>query len=248
MPGGFNPNAAYQQIGTDTGQIIYLQGGTYFDINGNVINPLVTVPPSQLPTTTGAIPFGNGVSLTNDAVNLYWDNLAKALSIGGVVNQTTFPGTVASLSLGAASQGYTQHIITDITAAGQSVYVCNANDATNTTHYCQLSMNNSVAPNPANVFFVNPHATALYNSDAELDIAAAPGGSTPAAVINLCANGIVAQLVINPTNVTATVPFFPQQAVTGSAPAYVKGGMYFDTTLNKLRIGGATAWETVTSV
>lgn len=31
------------------------------------------------------------------------------------------------------------------------------------------------------------------------------------------------------------------------APTYVKGGMYFDTTLNKLRIGGATAWETVTS-
>ena len=41
---------------------------------------------------------------------------------------------------------------------------------------------------------------------------------------------------------------FPQQAVTASAPAYSKGAMYFDTTLNKLRIGGATAWETVTSV
>ena len=40
----------------------------------------------------------------------------------------------------------------------------------------------------------------------------------------------------------------PQQATTASAPAYVKGAMYFDTTLNKLRIGGATAWETVTSV
>lgn len=38
------------------------------------------------------------------------------------------------------------------------------------------------------------------------------------------------------------------QATTVGAPAYVKGGMYFDTTLNKLRIGGATAWETVTSV
>lgn len=35
---------------------------------------------------------------------------------------------------------------------------------------------------------------------------------------------------------------------TASAPAYVKGGIYFDTTLNKLRIGGATGWETVTSV
>jgi hypothetical protein len=42
--------------------------------------------------------------------------------------------------------------------------------------------------------------------------------------------------------------FFPVQATTAAAPAYVLGGMYFDTTLNKLRIGGATAWETVTSV
>lgn len=36
-------------------------------------------------------------------------------------------------------------------------------------------------------------------------------------------------------------------APTASAPAYKKGAMYFDTTLNKLRIGGATTWETVTS-
>lgn len=47
--------------------------------------------------------------------------------------------------------------------------------------------------------------------------------------------------------ISCSAVFFPQQATTASAPAYVKGGMYFDTTLNKLRIGGATAWETVTS-
>ena len=41
---------------------------------------------------------------------------------------------------------------------------------------------------------------------------------------------------------------FPQQATTASAPAYVKGAIYFDTTLNKLRVGGATAYETITSV
>jgi hypothetical protein len=40
---------------------------------------------------------------------------------------------------------------------------------------------------------------------------------------------------------------FPSQAPTTAAPAYVKGGIYFDTTLNKLRIGGASGWETVTS-
>lgn len=32
-----------------------------------------------------------------------------------------------------------------------------------------------------------------------------------------------------------------------SAPPYVKGNVYFDTTLNKLRVGGATSWETITS-
>jgi hypothetical protein len=32
------------------------------------------------------------------------------------------------------------------------------------------------------------------------------------------------------------------------AIADAKGGIYFDTTLNKLRVGGATAWETITSV
>jgi hypothetical protein len=37
----------------------------------------------------------------------------------------------------------------------------------------------------------------------------------------------------------------PQQAA--SAPTYIKGAIYFDTTLNKLRVGGATGWETITS-
>jgi hypothetical protein len=34
---------------------------------------------------------------------------------------------------------------------------------------------------------------------------------------------------------------------TASAPTYKKGSVYFDTTLNKLRVGGASAWETVSS-
>jgi hypothetical protein len=42
--------------------------------------------------------------------------------------------------------------------------------------------------------------------------------------------------------------FFPVQAPTASAPTYVKGAIYFDTTLNKLMVGGATGWETITSI
>jgi hypothetical protein len=33
-----------------------------------------------------------------------------------------------------------------------------------------------------------------------------------------------------------------------SAPPWFKGGIYFDSTLNKLRVGGAAGWETVTSI
>ncbi len=61
----------------------------------------------------------------------------------------------------------------------------------------------------------------------------------------------------NPSNVAMTFQYggnvsfsnliLPQQATTAAAPAYVKGAIYFDTTLNKLRVGGATAWETITS-
>jgi hypothetical protein len=54
--------------------------------------------------------------------------------------------------------------------------------------------------------------------------------------------------VAGSTTTTNSGVFFPIQAITTNAPPYVKGGMYFDTTLNKLRIGGATAWETITSV
>ena len=34
---------------------------------------------------------------------------------------------------------------------------------------------------------------------------------------------------------------------TANRPAYVKGLIYFDLTTNKLVIGGATAYETITS-
>ena len=41
--------------------------------------------------------------------------------------------------------------------------------------------------------------------------------------------------------------FFPFSAPTVSAPTYVEGGIYYDTTAHKLMVGGAAGWETVTS-
>lgn len=53
---------------------------------------------------------------------------------------------------------------------------------------------------------------------------------------------------INSGVVNAEGVIFPVARTTANAPAYVKGGLYFDLTLNKLRVGGASGWETVTSV
>lgn len=38
------------------------------------------------------------------------------------------------------------------------------------------------------------------------------------------------------------------QYTTATRPSYVKGAQFFDTTINKLVIGGATSWEVVTSI
>jgi hypothetical protein len=64
-------------------------------------------------------------------------------------------------------------------------------------------------------------------------------------------NGLANDFAIYTNTVRAAIwrfngTFLPVQLA--SAPAYEKGAIYFDTTLNKLRVGGATAWETITSV
>ena len=48
-------------------------------------------------------------------------------------------------------------------------------------------------------------------------------------------------------SITMTSLFYPVQYATTDRPTYVKGGVYFDITLNKLVVGGASTWETITS-
>jgi hypothetical protein len=73
------------------------------------------------------------------------------------------------------------------------------------------------------------------------------GTSTADSVI-LRTNNTAALTLDSSQNSTFAGWIKPRLATTAGAPAYVKGAIYFDTTLNKLCVGGATAWETVTSV
>ena len=57
-------------------------------------------------------------------------------------------------------------------------------------------------------------------------------------------NGTYLQTSIGGT--TTNNLFFPVQLST--PPTYIKGGIWFNTTDNKLYVGGATAWEKITSI
>jgi len=103
----------------------------------------------------------------------------------------------------------------------------------------------------------NANTTGANNTYIGMNTVGSANNNTNELVIGYGAIGIGSNsTVIGNSSTTATKVFgsftstgvmFTQQAATASAPAYVKGGIYFDTTLNKLRVGGATAWETITS-
>lgn len=87
----------------------------------------------------------------------------------------------------------------------------------------------------------NPQITANGDSDTGIYWALAND-------LRLVTGGVSALTLDGSQNATFAGTVKPQLATTAGAPAYVKGAIYFDTTLNKLRVGGAAAWETITSV
>ncbi len=195
-----------------SGQIPVLDAHLVTGITGSQVNGMLAV--SGTPSA-GAITFFNSASgVSSDPTNLYWDDPNNSFQVGSQVSQTNFPGTVASFTMGAASQGYTQMLLADPTAAGQACYVANANDSTNTTHYINICQNNSAGPAPANAYFTNAHAGVLYEVDSELDIGV--GLVTPSnAVINMYVGSNVAPAV----SITASgmVPAWSTTAVSGVA-------------------------------
>lgn len=101
-----------------------------------------------------------------------------------------------------------------------------------------LSFDNNVQALGSGRVYYNmaSHYMALFTNNAEKVRIASSGGVSIGNTTDPGAGGLRASGLI-----------YPQQATTAAAPAYVKGAIYFDTTLNKLRVGGATGWETITS-
>ena len=70
-------------------------------------------------------------------------------------------------------------------------------------------------------------------------------GRAGADILSLIAGGVEGLRITEVSGYTKTQL---QLIATANAPTYTEGAIYYDSTLHKLRIGGAAGWETVTSV
>lgn len=165
---------------------------------------------------------------------------ATALQTARNINGTSFNGTAditvtadagtltgATLAAGVTASSLTSvGTLTSLTVSGQILGKAGA------------------AGSPSLSFSGDPD-TGFYSFGANA-IGLAIGGVTYGAISAGAMNMFMPAAFASTLSVTNTISFGP--FTTGTEPAYVKGASYFNTTLNKLRIGGASAWETVTSV
>jgi hypothetical protein len=195
-----------------------------------------------------------------------WLNSAGTVLAGIASNGTLVFNDVDS-GLAAGANGI--RIIT--TTAGRGAGVQMGNAITGTSSVWQffakggiidfvigrngLRDNMILSGDQASVFFPGPNTGSSFAAGSYTLMASA---GTSASFVPIIARGASSQTAnlqewqnsgaTMLTRVGANGVYYPVQATTAGAPTYVLGGMYFDTTLNKLRIGGATGWETVTSV
>jgi hypothetical protein len=165
---------------------------------------------------------------------------SQAVNIGGVGNQ---------INVGASSGASTINIggttATGAITLGKSTGAQTVNIQTGSTGSGSTFIGGTTATGTITL----GRSTATQTTNIQAGITAS--GSTK--TLNIGTNGAAGSttnITIGATagTSTTTIQGYFKPTALASAPTYVKGAVYFDTTLNKLRVGGATTWETITSV
>ena len=197
---------------------------------------------------SGSNTGGNNTAIGYDALKVNTSGVQNvAIGRAALAANTTGAGN-NSLGVGAlsANQGGSNNI-----AIGGDALVTNTASSNNTAVGNQAGYFTTGASNT----FLGSSAGYAVTTGAKNTIIGAYNGNQGGLDIRTASNYIVLsdgdgnpRAYFNGSIAIFNGTISPVQATTAAAPAYVKGAIYFDTTLNKLRVGGATAYETITSV
>ena len=197
---------------------------------GAAITPAVLF---SLNNSTGAATFAGAVTAQGTGAHTFGTTNTVTMTAGGITATSTGAHTFGTTNTVILSAG----TITQTRATGGTIQALIGTD--NTTGIVQSWKTNGGSSQRAYIGSANQVVTGGVIADFAID-------STSGNLVLSTAQTTRATIGSTGTSFTGTIS--PQQATTAGAPAYVKGAIYFDTTLNKLRVGGATAWETITSV
>ena len=198
------------------------------DTYGRVTSITTAANPQGTVTSVGGTGTVNGLTLTGTVTS------SGNLTLGGTLDLSSPPAIGAT----APSTGkFTTLTGTGLATLGSSTGVkVQIDRASDDTSYGLITLNGA---------FASSTTSGLYGRNA--------GGDAGKLYITGITNVFLqiagaTAVTVSSTGLTTAGTISPQQATTAAAPTYVKGAIYFDTTLNKLRVGGAAGWETITSV
>jgi hypothetical protein len=159
------------------------------------------------------------------------------------------PLPISQGGTGSTSQNFVDLSTNQASIAGNKGFTGSTSLGVGSSNHTMFGQNSSYIFDDGNMH-IDPNGQNMWLDTSGTNLYIGAGGGTNVGINNSSpgANLDVTGTGHFSSDLTVGGLFFPEQAPTASAPSYVKGAIYFDTTLNKLRVGGATGWETITSV
>ena len=207
---------------------------TYHAATSGQLNVAIGVSSMQVGVVTGQSNIGIG---SNTLYNLTGGNFNVAVGLSAMLANTTGSYNVA-IGDGAlaVNVGADMHVAIGAFAL-QTALAATPNIAIGAYAGYNGAANPLSGGNNIYIGYTTKNLTTLDTNSITIGNAATSKGSNTVYIGNAS---------ITDTYLTGRINI--PQYTTAGAPSYVKGALYFDTTLNKLRVGGASAWETITSV
>lgn len=171
--------------------------------------------------SSGNIAIGSNALLSIGNTTAVSNNIAignLALNVGSQMTNNVAIGTGALRRIAFASHS------NNVAVGFSSGELTNTGGLANAINQCTL---------------IGSQTTTLNNSDTNSIVIGFQGRGNGSNTVTLGNTSIIDTFLRGRVNI--------QQYTTATRPIYVKGAVIFDSTLNKLVVGGATAWEVISS-